>query len=36
MREGNIDEGDELVLENKSKSDIKYEYSGQSHGGGYF
>ena len=30
MREGNVDEGDEVSLENNSKGDIKYEYSGQS------
>ena len=34
MMEGEVDEGDEVVLENKSKGDIKYEYSGQYNGGG--
>ena len=33
---GEFDEGYEVVLEKKFKSDIKYEYSGQSHGGGYW
>ena len=32
--EGEVDEGYEVVLEKKFMSDIKYEYSGQSNGGG--
>ena len=34
MREGNIDEGGEVVLENNYKVDIKYEYLVQYPGGG--
>ena len=34
LMEGNVDEGDEVVLENKFKGDIKYEDSGQSPEGG--
>ena len=30
MREGNVDEGDEVVLENKYKGKARYEDSGQS------
>ena len=36
MMEGEVDEGYDVVLENKSKVNIKYEYSGKSHGGGYW
>ena len=30
VREGNVDEGDEVVLENKYKGKVRYEDSGQS------
>ena len=32
LREGNFDEGNDVVLENKYKGDIKYEDFGQSTG----
>ena len=35
MREGNVDEGDEVVLDNKYKVVIRYEYYGQYPGGVY-
>ena len=34
MREGNVDEGDEVVLEKKYKGNINYEDLRQSPGGG--